>query len=178
MPDDTLLTGFEPCHRFDFFEPDDLTALVCLDVPQMQRLAIDQLSALGYKIHTGMFLDDSILKLRTHEYDVVVLSEHFAGSELANHAILEEANRIPLVQRRRQCFVLVGSSMATNDELQAFGCSVDVVVALSDLVNLKPVLRRGINRAAAFYAPLHEALAAHQNIEAPRQPLRNLSPTP
>ena len=98
MSDESLLTGFEPCHRFDFFEPDDLTALVCLDVPQMQRLIVDQLSAMGYKLHTGMFLEDSILKLRAHEYDVIVVSEHFSGSQMENHAILEEANRIPLAQ--------------------------------------------------------------------------------
>ena len=61
--------------------------------------------------------------------------------------------------------VLIGASMTTNDELQAFGCSVDIVVSLSDLGNLKPVLRRGVNRAAAFYAPLQEALAAHQSTD-------------
>jgi hypothetical protein len=159
---------FEPYHRFDFFEPDDLTALVCLDVPQMQRIAIDQLTAMGYKIHTGLFLDDSILKLRTHEYHVVVVSEHFSGSSLENHPILEEANRIPMAQRRRQRFVLVGASLTTNDELQAFGASVDVVLSLQDLGNLRPVLRRSITRAAALYGPLQEALSAHQGSDSSR----------
>ena len=176
MSDDSLLTGFEPCHRFDFFEPEDLTALVCLDVPQMQRLVIDQLSGLGYKIHTGMFLEDSILKIRAHEYDVIVVSEHFNGSQLENHPILEEVNRIPLVQRRRQCIVLIGASLTTNDELQAFGCSVDIVISLADLGNLKPVLRRGVNRAAAFYAPLQEALVAHQSTDNHRPVGRTTAP--
>ena len=48
----SLPPGFEPHHRFDFFEPNDRTALVCLDVPEMQRLAVEQLDSLGYKIHT------------------------------------------------------------------------------------------------------------------------------
>ncbi|MGV3533722.1 MAG: hypothetical protein ACO1QR_15240 [Chthoniobacteraceae bacterium] len=177
MSEDTLATGSEPCHRFDFFEADDQTALVCLDVPQMQRLAIDQLTAMGYKIHTGLFLDDSILKLRTHEYDVVVVSEHFSGSTLEDHGILAEANRIPMAQRRRQRFVLIGASLTTNDELQAFGCSVDVVLSLQDLGNLRPVLRRSLSRAAALYAPLNEALSAHQGADGSRQNTRNAGAT-
>src|SRR3954466_213835 len=129
--------GFEPHHRFDFFEPDDKTALICLDVPEMQRLAIEQIDQLGYKVHTGLFLDDSVLKLRAHPYDVVIVSEHFAGSTLGEHAILEESIRLPSSQRRRQTFVLLGADFTTNDELQAFSYNVDLVVSLGDFVNLK-----------------------------------------
>src|SRR4051794_1374100 len=119
------IPGFEPHHRFDFFDQNDKTALVCLDVPEMQRIAIEQLDELGYKLHTGLFLDDSVLKLRTHPYDVVIASEHFAGSTLENHAIISEATRVPAAQRRRQTFVLLGSGFATNDEMQAFAHNVD-----------------------------------------------------
>ena len=35
--------------RLDLFEPDDLTALVCHDVPEVRRLVVEQLSELGYK---------------------------------------------------------------------------------------------------------------------------------
>ena len=89
----TAPTGFEPHHRFDFFEPGEKTALVCLDVPEMQRMALEQLDALGYRIHTGMFLDDSVLKLRAHPYDAVVVSEHFNGLALERHAILRGSGR-------------------------------------------------------------------------------------
>jgi len=151
--------GFEPHHRFDFFEPDDKTALICLDVPEMQRLAIEQIDQLKYKVHTGLFMDDSVLKLRAHPYDVVIVSEHFAGSTLAEHPILAESIRLPASQRRRQTFVLLGVDLTTNDELQAFAYDVDLVVSLADFVNLKPVLRRAVARGAELTAPLHEALA-------------------
>jgi hypothetical protein len=51
-------------NRFDIFEPGDLTALVCLDVPEVQRIVVDQLVQLGYKLHTGLFVEDILLKLR------------------------------------------------------------------------------------------------------------------
>src|SRR4051812_42902636 len=151
--------GFEPHHRFDFFELDDKTVLVCLDVPEMQRLAIEQVDQLGYKVHTGLFLDDSVLKLRAHPYDIVIVSEHFAGSKLSNHPILAESVRLPAAQRRKQTFVLLGADMSTNDELQAFAHDVDLVVSLADLANLKPVLRRAVARGAELCSPLDEALS-------------------
>ncbi len=150
--------GFEPHHRFDFFEAGDKTALLCLDVPEMQRMGIEQLDQLGYKVHTGLFLDDSVLKLRAHPYDVVIVSEHFAGSSLDAHPILIEAARLPASQRRRQTFVLLGSGFSTNDELEAFAHDVDLVVSLADFANLRPVLRRAVARGGELTAPLHEVL--------------------
>ena len=155
----SLPTGFEPQHRFDFFEPGETTALVCLDVPEMQRLVHEQLDALGYRIHTGLFLDDSLLKIRAHPYDVVLVSEHFAGVSLEGHPILTEAAISPAAQRRKQVYVLIGADLSTNDDLQAFSYSVDLVVSLADLANLRPVLRRAVARQAEFYATLHELSA-------------------
>ena len=65
--------------------------MICLDVPEMQRMVIAELDELGYKVHTGLFLDDSVLKLRTHAYDVLIVSEHFHKSTLNDHPILAEA---------------------------------------------------------------------------------------
>lgn len=154
-----LPPGFEPHHRFDFFEPGDKTALVCLDVPEMQRIAVEHLDALGYKIHTGLFLDDCILKLRAHPYDLVIVSEFFGGLEPDENPVLKEAAFAPATQRRRQAYVLIGANFTTNDELQAFAYSVDVVVSLSDLQNLRPVLRRAASRQVEFFIPIHETLA-------------------
>ncbi len=153
-------TAMEFQSRLDLFEPGDQTALVCVDVPEVQRIVVDQLTALNYKIHTGLFLEDILLKLRTHAYDVVVISEHFNASDITTNPIVALAIAAPSEQRRRQFLVAVGSTLATNDELQAFQYSVDLVVNLADVVNLRPVLRRGVNRMSEFYTPFREALAA------------------
>lgn len=146
--------------RLDLFEPDDLTALVCIDVPEVQRIVVDQLTVLNYKIHTGLFLEDILLKLRAHAYDVVVISEHFNASDMNTNPIIGAAIAAPSEQRRRQYLVAVGSGLVTNDELQAFQYSVDLVIGLADVVNLRPVLRRGVMRQNEFYAPFREAMKA------------------
>jgi CheY-like chemotaxis protein len=148
----------ETQNRLDLFEPGDLTALVCVDVPEVQRIVIEQLTSLGYKIHTGLFVEDVLLKLRTHVYDVVFVSEHFNAGNIETNQIVAEAVKVPAEQRRRQFFAVVGASFVTNDEMQAFEHSVDLVVALTDVVNLRPVLRRGLRRTQEFYAPMKDAL--------------------
>jgi CheY-like chemotaxis protein len=145
-------------NRLDIFEPGDLTALVCTDVPEVQRLVVDQLTSLNYKLHTGLFVEDILLKHGAHAYDVVVISENFAATDLESNPILNQAIRAPAEQRRKQLLVLIGSSLQTNDELQAFQHSVDLVVNLADVMNLRPVLRRALLRMQEFYAPLHESL--------------------
>ena len=42
--------------------------------------------------------------------------------------------------------------------MQAFQFSVNLVVNLSDAVNLRPVLRRGVMRINEFYQPFREAM--------------------
>jgi hypothetical protein len=146
--------------RLDLFEPGDLTAIVCVDVPEVQRIVVDQLTALNYKIHTGLFLEDILLKLRAHAYDVVIISEHFNASDILSNPIIAAAVAAPAEQRRKQFVVAVGSTLVTNDELQAFQYSVDLVVNLADVVNLRPVLRRGVARMIEFYTPFREVLTA------------------
>ncbi len=147
-------------NRLDIFEPGDLTALVCTDVPEVQRLVVDQLTSLNYKLHTGLFVEDILLKLRAHTYDVVVISENFAATDIESNPIINEAISAPAAQRRKQLLVLIGSSLLTNDELQAFQLSVDLVVNLADVMNLRPVVRRALLRTHEFYTPFQESLKA------------------
>jgi hypothetical protein len=147
-------------NRLDIFEPGDQTALVCVDVPEVQRIVVDQLTTLSYKMHTGLFLEDVLLKLRANAYDVVIISEHFNASDMNSNPIIAAAIAAPAEQRRKQFLVAVGSGLTTNDEMQAFQYSVDLVVNLADVVNLRPVLRRGVLRAGEFYAPLREVMKA------------------
>lgn len=149
-----------PHNRLDFFELGDRTALVCLDVPEIQRIVVEQLGELGYKIHTGLFIEDILLKLRAHAYDVVIVSEHFNATDSASNPIIATAIDAPSAQRRKQFIAVLGSSFNTGDEMQAFVASVDLVIGLADVVNLRPILRRGVNRAQEFYAPFNEALRA------------------
>jgi hypothetical protein len=146
--------------RFDVFEPGDKTALVGMDVPEMERLAVEQLCELGYKVHTGLSSDDLLFKMRAHPYDVVLFAENYGATTLATNPLIAETLSVPTMQRHRQLVVLAGASLRTADEGQAFQCSADVVVSLADLRNLRPVIRRAVLRMQEFYGRYLDALAA------------------
>ena len=147
-------------HQFDVCEPGDKTALVCMDVPEMERLVVEQLGGLAYKTHTGFSVEDIHFKMRSHPYDVLIIAENFGGSDASKNLLLAETISSPASQRHSQLVVLIGAGMRTSDETQAFAHSVDVVVSLADINNLRPVLRRAALRQQEFYGPYLEALAA------------------
>jgi len=148
----------EALNRYDFFEHGDLTALVCVDEPEIQKAIIDQIASLDYKIHTGLFIDDVLLKMKAHNYDLIVVDENFNGSLLTSSPLLAEIMHMPPTLRRHQFVVLVGLGFTTNDEMEAFGMSVNMVCNVADVKNLRPVLRRALIRNKEFYGPFMETL--------------------
>ncbi len=150
--------------RSDLFETGDATALVCIDEPDLQKTVVEQLAALSYKIHTGLFVEDISLKMRTHVYDVVVIYESFNDSDLETNQVLAEMTQIPSTQRRLQFLVLIGSSMVSSDEMVAFLHGVDLAFSISDVANLKPVLRRAVLRHKEFYLPLSQTMKSIEEV--------------
>ena len=152
-----MITPMETGTRLDLFEPSDLTLLVCHDVPEVRDIIVGQFSEMNYKIHTGLYPDDILLKMRTHQYDVIVLSANFNAVPFETCPIYLAATGVPPAQRRRQFVVLVGSQFATGDEMQSFAASVDLVIGLQDVMTLRPVFRRTSQRHRELYAPFREA---------------------
>jgi len=58
-----------------FIDLGDNTALVCVDHQQYQKIIVPQLIDMTYKVHLGLFEEDVLLKLKTYNYDVVVIFE-------------------------------------------------------------------------------------------------------
>lgn len=144
--------------RYDVFEEGDQTALVCVDDPEVQQAVVDEIVALGYKLHTGLFAEDVALKMRSHNYDIVVVYEHFNGCDLETNQVLKEVVNAPVEARRQQFVLLLGPNMVTNDEMQSFIYSVDLTYGLSDILNFRTVLRRAVQRHKEFYGPYLECL--------------------
>ncbi|MDQ6624593.1 MAG: hypothetical protein M3Y69_00425 [Verrucomicrobiota bacterium] len=147
-----------------FFDVNDNTALVCVDHQQYQKLVVPQLIDLTYKVHLGLFEEDVLLKLKTYSYNVVMIYENFKGAKPENNPILAEMIKRAGSQRRDHFVVLLSHRFATNDAMSAFVQSVDQIINVADLSNLKPVLRRGVAQYRELYQPYHETLKATQAI--------------
>lgn len=142
----------------------DRTALICVDEPDTQISIVEQLDAQGYKLHTGIFAEDTALKLSAQRYDVLVVSDSFGGSDLESNPVLNAVRRMPIADRRGTFIVVIGPDFATNDGMQAFRHSVDLVCAISDILSFGPVLRRAIERQMGFYAAFKNCVAMASSI--------------
>ncbi len=146
------------------FDLGDRTALVCVGSSPAQRTVSAQLLELDYKVHLGLFEEDILLKLATYSYDVVVIDESFGRSQPSENPILREMTRRSGAARRGHFVVLLSRHHATNDATSAFVLSVDQIVNFEDLVNFKPVLRRGITQHRDLYLPFLETITQAQAI--------------
>ncbi len=147
-----------------FFDAGDNTALVCVDHQQYQKVIVPQLIDISYKVHLGLYEEDVLLKLKTYNYDVVVIYETFKGSTLQANPILRYMTSTTGAQRRQHFVVLLSHRFATNDAMSAFVQSVDQIVNVADLANFKPVLRRGVAQYRELYQSFHETMKAVQSI--------------
>jgi hypothetical protein len=138
--------------RNDAFEHGDLAALLCIDDPQLQTVAIDELSQLGFAFHTAFFPEEVSVRLRARTYEVIVVSANFAGAELDANPVLHELAQVPLDQRRGSYVVLIGDTVESRSEMQAFIYGVDLVLRTDEVPNLKAAVGRGIVRQEEFYS--------------------------
>ena len=144
------------------FEAGESTALVCIDHEQFQKVVVPHLTDLKYKVHVGLHEEDVLLKLRTYSYDVIVVYETFKGSTLATNPILQKLVNEPAAQRREHFVVLLSHKFATNDAMSAFVESVDQIINIADLANLKPVLRRGVAQHRELYHSFNDMVKSVQ----------------
>jgi hypothetical protein len=145
-----------------FFDLGDNTALVCVDHQQYQKMLVPQLIDMTYKVHLGLFEEDVSLKLKTYNYDVVIIYENFKNSTLQTNPLLREMAKRCDVRRREDFVVLLSHKFATNDAMSAFVQSVDQIINIADLANLKPVLRRGVAQHRELYHSFNEMVKSVQ----------------
>jgi hypothetical protein len=145
-----------------FVDLGDNTALVCIDHQQYQKILVPQLIDMTYKVHLGLFEEDVVLKLKTYNYDVVVIYENFKNSNLQTNPLLHELSKRPDARRREHFVVLLSHKFATNDAMSAFVHSVDQIINVSDLANFKPVLRRGAAQHRELYHSFNEMVKSVQ----------------
>ena len=140
------------------------TALVCVDHQQYQKIVVPQLIDMTYKVHLGLFEEDVVLKLKTYNYNVVVIYENFKGSKVETNPLLREMTLLPDARRRQHFVILLSHRFATNDAMCAFVQSVDQIVNIADLANFKPILRRGAAQFHELYHAFNEMVKSVQTL--------------
>jgi hypothetical protein len=154
----------EPDSDPSFADLGDNTALVCVDHQQYQKIVVPQLIDMTYKVHLGLFEEDVVLKLKSYNYNVVVIYENFKGCKVENNPLLREMVLLPDARRREHFVILLSHRFATNDAMSTFVESVDQIINIADLANFKPILRRGVAQHRELYQSFNEMVKSVQTL--------------
>ncbi|MGD9159125.1 MAG: zinc-ribbon domain-containing protein [Desulfobacteraceae bacterium] len=105
----------------------------------------------NYKFITVPTIREALLKLRFHQFDLMVLADGFDGQEIVGGPIMNYLNHLSMSIRRGIFLTIIGEKYQTMDEMMAFAMSANMVVNTKDLVNFAPILKRGIGDNEKFY---------------------------
>lgn len=133
-------------------------ALVCEDDPEALKDIKAALSELRYSAEAAADAEDAFGKLKFNRYDVVILSEKFAGSTPDSNTLLKHLQFMPMSTRRHIFVALLGEALVTLDNMAAFERSVNVVINRKDLPNIKGILKRAVHDYEQFYKVYKESL--------------------
>lgn len=136
-------------YTMDYYEDAKLALVMANEnINSKIKPAIEERS---YKFITIPTIREALLKLRFHQFDLMVLAEGFDGHEIAEGPIMNYLNHLPMSSRRSIFLTLIGDKYQTMDEMMAFSLSADMVVNTKDLGNFASILKRGIGENEKFY---------------------------
>jgi hypothetical protein len=146
-------------NKFDFISATDKPALLAFSTPEWLEAARTALNELGYKVHTAATHGDFLIRFSQIRYQVVILEELFAASNLSENLTLQALQNMPMAQRRHATILLFGESFQTFTPMQAFQQSVHAVINSSELFLLKQLIEKAVSDNTLFQHSYQEAQA-------------------
>jgi hypothetical protein len=136
--------------EFDIIGPSDRPALLAISTPEVIPMVKTALAELGYKVHVVDNHEQFELRFHQVAYQIVVIEETFAGSDLLENPTLRMIQVLPMNQRRHVAFFLVGPSLETLNTMQAFCHSVHCVINYSELPMLPELAQKTVAENEMF----------------------------
>ena len=129
--------------------------IICLKILEKIKECIREL---GYRYVPARNSRDASGKMRFHNFDLMILADHFDDSPLEQSPILRSLNHLSMSIRRRIFLVLIGEKFKTMDHMTAFAMSANLVVNPRDLDRLTAILRRAVSGNEKFYKVFFDTL--------------------
>lgn len=149
--------------NFDFISTTDRPALLAFSTPEWLEAARSSLTSLGYKVHTAATHGDFLVRFSQVRYQVVIVEELFAASDITENDTLRALQAMPMGQRRHSTVILFGDSFQTFTPMQAFQASVHAVINSSELFLLQQLIEKAVADNSLF---LHSYRDTQQRVYA------------
>lgn len=141
---------------FDFVDDGRQTSLVCLADGAAATAITTALEVMGYVVKSAGNVEQALLNMRYHLFDVVVVDDGFDPP--GEPGVLDYFCQLEMVSRRRIFVVLIARQFRTMDNMSAFHQSVNLVINPTSLDEVEKILVRGIQEHEDFYAVFNDSL--------------------
>ena len=150
-------SGFED-DEIPFYNETDKVALILVD--KGQDVWTKTLEGMGYKFQIAKSPEQAAHKMKFTQFHFVVLSEMFERKNLEENEAYKFIIEMPMSTRRKMFVVMMGSNFKSGHNMQAFACSVNLVVNENDTARFSELLKQSIIENDTFYKVYKETLTA------------------
>jgi hypothetical protein len=142
--------------EFEIIGPNDQPALLAISTPEVLAPVKTALTELGYKVHAVEDYEQFDLRYNQVAYQIVVIEETFAYSDLLKNPVLRMMQNLSMSLRRHTTVFLMGPSMETLNTMQAFALSVHCVINYSELPMVSELVQKAVTENDMFLANFRE----------------------
>ncbi len=136
---------------FEFLEEGAKTAMICEMNAQVRARIRETVEKLGYHILEAPTPRDALKEMRYHTFDLIVINELFGTRDPDMNHILKYLSQLMMTVRRNIFVAVLSERFRTNDNLQAYNKSVNLIVNLKDMDRFGTILEHSINEHDSFY---------------------------
>ncbi len=136
-----------------------LEAIICMNPSEFRDVLSEQLLDMECKVYLAKSPTDAFTKLQIHLFHIVIMEVNYSMEAI------QLLSWLPSAVRRNIFYVLVGDIFETDNHIQSYVLSANLVIHPSDISYSGQILQNAVIEYNYFYRSFYYALqATRQNI--------------
>jgi len=148
---------------FGHIAPESKTAMLCEPDPASRDKISNTIKKIGFEVVQPATFKDALKYMKFHVFDVILVNENFNTDIWAADNIMKYLENLNMSVRRKIFVVLISSTCATMDNMQAYNKSVNMIINISEIGDIENILKQTLAEHNDFYYPLKENIRKYGN---------------
>ncbi len=136
---------------FDYRDMDASTAMVCENDLSMRQKIRDNLKTLNFNVIEPATSKEALKYTTFQTFNVIVINENFVAEKDGINMVLKYLDGLEMSVRRQIFVVLISSTFATMDYMNALNKSVNLIINKDEISELGLILKKEMEENEYFY---------------------------
>ena len=143
---------------FGYVMPDTETAMICEQDPVIRDKISGELKRMGFLTAHPATYKDALRNMRFHLFNIIFIDEDFDTSVWETNNVLRYLENLNMAIRRQSYVILISSSVATMEYMEAYNKSVNLIINKRDIGSVEKILRQAMAEHDDFYRVFKEKI--------------------